>query len=97
MSEYVVYVLAIAVSGMYFMNLSAKRGWSEDYWRRINKKVDVSLNVVLWLIGAIIFQTAAGEVTKLITTNDYIVKTIIGISMGLSLAFIPKKNMPVKK
>ena len=92
MSQYIFYFAGIIISTPIFMKLSAKNAWSKNYWDRINQKFSKSLNMVFWLMGAIVFQSAMDKLAGFFTSSPEITKLVTGISLGLALAFIPSKK-----
>lgn len=97
MSEYLYYFMGIAVSAPLCMKLSLKYDWSKKYWDMLNTKVNESLNVGLWLIGSIIFQRAIEILSRSFTTSPSMIKLITGLSLGVALAFMPRKNFSQNK
>jgi hypothetical protein len=95
MSEYIYFVISMAVSGSIFMALSIKRNWSVLFWEIVNKRVSSTWNVSLFVLGSAILQLIILLSVGRFIDNPIVIKSIAGIVMGMAFALIP--NLSKKK
>jgi hypothetical protein len=79
--------VAMSLSGILFMTLSIKLGWSKRIWAKLHKKVKPHYKVALWIIYVCVFNIL---VQLLIEFMGYTYNDIInGAILGFSFAFMP--------
>ena len=89
MKEHLFYLIAMVISGGILMNLSIHFNWSQRLWCIVNKQFSNRYNLVMWLFCTVILQVLIQVIVEHIGFNLELTKMVLGMNMGLSMAFIP--------
>lgn len=97
MSELIPYFIGLIGSGLIFVSLSIKLGWSKKLWSVLDKKINPNYGIAIWVILGGITQGILGTAIELSGLDVFIGNVILGSIMGVYLAFLPSiKNMSKK-
>lgn len=87
MKQILFQLIAFAITGFLFMNMSVTFGWSKRLWSLLNKKLDSNYNFVQWIIFAGIITIIIHFVCNAFKITN--IKLIKGIVLGIYLAAMP--------
>lgn len=95
MKELIPRLVALIISGSFFMVISIKFNWSTKIWSFLNKKVKPQYNAALYIIFGGIFNLLTLVLLDIIgLTYNQITN---GVILGLYLAFIPNLGRKLKE
>lgn len=87
MNELVPQLLAVALSGMVFMFVSIKFGWSTRFWTFVNKRIKPQYNFILWIIIVFVLSILVQVLYDIIGLPYSQITN--GVTIGFWFAFLP--------
>lgn len=80
-------ILGMIISGILFMPISIKFGWSKKLWAFLNRKINKKYNTVFWLVFVCTFNILIEMFLESMGAAHSDI--ISGFVLGFSLVFMP--------